>query len=57
MVTKKYDNIRYSTNLKKNLNILIPREIRCCYFIAFENFSHDFYLLVGSSVSVLTGYP
>ena len=57
MVTKKYDNIRYATNLKKNLNILIPREIRCCYFIAFENFSHDFYLLVGSSVSVLTGYP
>ena len=54
MVTKKYNNIRYATNLT---NILIPREIRCCYFIAFENFSHDFYLLVGSSVSVLTGYP
>ena len=57
MVAKKYGNIRYATNLKKNLNILIPREIRCCYFIAFENFSHDFYLLVESSVSVLTGYP
>ena len=50
MVTKNYNNIWYATNL-------IPREIRCCYFIAFENFYHDFHLLVGSSVSVLTGYP
>ena len=57
MVTKNYNNIWYATNLKTKLNILIPREIRCCYFIAFENFYHDFHLLVGSSVSVLTGYP
>ena len=40
--------------LKKKWNIVIPREIRCCYFIAFENFY--FHLLVRSSVRVYIGY-
>ena len=40
--------------LRKLRNILIPREIRCCYFIVFKNF--HFHLLVRSSVSVFIGY-
>ena len=40
--------------ISKKWNILIPREIQCCYFIAFENFY--FHPLVRSSVRVYIGY-
>ena len=48
MVTKNYNNIRYATNLKKKNEKFLSR-VRCCNFVAFENFY--FHLLVRSSVA------